>query len=98
VKGLLANLISIKDVTYATGLEVVAGGRLYNIVVDTEVGVCACACARVHVFLYLFSFGQKRLPNALNFLRIISIGLSNFIFIFSNVLHCISPCDSKSAL
>lgn len=40
VKGLLANLISVRDVSYATALEVVAGGRLYNIVVDTEVGVC----------------------------------------------------------
>lgn len=39
VKGLLANLITVRDVSYATGLEVVAGGRLYNIVVDTEVGV-----------------------------------------------------------
>lgn len=37
VKGLLANLITVRDVSYATGLEVVAGGRLYNIVVDTEV-------------------------------------------------------------
>uniref|UniRef100_A0A667XB53 Structural maintenance of chromosomes protein n=1 Tax=Myripristis murdjan TaxID=586833 RepID=A0A667XB53_9TELE len=37
VKGLLANLITVNDVSYATGLEVVAGGRLYNIVVDTEV-------------------------------------------------------------
>ncbi|CAL8332676.1 unnamed protein product [Merluccius merluccius] len=37
VKGLLASLITVKDVSYATGLEVVAGGRLYNIVVDTEV-------------------------------------------------------------
>ncbi|XP_054635145.1 structural maintenance of chromosomes protein 2 [Dunckerocampus dactyliophorus] len=37
VKGLLANLISVSDVSYATALEVVAGGRLYNIVVDTEV-------------------------------------------------------------
>uniref|UniRef100_A0A8C5FYJ2 Structural maintenance of chromosomes protein 2 n=1 Tax=Gouania willdenowi TaxID=441366 RepID=A0A8C5FYJ2_GOUWI len=37
VKGLLANLISVGDTSYATALEVVAGGRLYNIVVDTEV-------------------------------------------------------------
>uniref|UniRef100_A0A8C4FGJ8 Structural maintenance of chromosomes protein n=1 Tax=Dicentrarchus labrax TaxID=13489 RepID=A0A8C4FGJ8_DICLA len=37
VKGLLANLITVRDVSYATGLEVVAGGRLYNIIVDTEV-------------------------------------------------------------
>uniref|UniRef100_A0A3Q2Z3P2 Structural maintenance of chromosomes 2 n=1 Tax=Hippocampus comes TaxID=109280 RepID=A0A3Q2Z3P2_HIPCM len=37
VKGLLANLISVRNVSYATALEVVAGGRLYNIVVDTEV-------------------------------------------------------------
>lgn len=41
MKGLLANLITVSDVTYATALEVVAGGRLYNIVVDTEVGVIA---------------------------------------------------------
>ncbi|KAM7008779.1 structural maintenance of chromosomes protein 2 [Tautogolabrus adspersus] len=37
VKGLLANLITVRDLSYSTGLEVVAGGRLYNIVVDTEV-------------------------------------------------------------
>ncbi|XP_061684622.1 structural maintenance of chromosomes protein 2 [Syngnathoides biaculeatus] len=37
VKGLLANLISVRNPSYATSLEVVAGGRLYNIVVDTEV-------------------------------------------------------------
>lgn len=47
MKGLLANLITIRDVSYATGLEVVAGGRLYNIVVDTEVGVLE---GSVHVF------------------------------------------------
>lgn len=37
VKGLLANLITVSDVSYATALEVVAGGNLYNVVVDTEV-------------------------------------------------------------
>ncbi|KAJ8336163.1 hypothetical protein SKAU_G00395060 [Synaphobranchus kaupii] len=37
VKGLVANLISVNDVCNATALEVVAGGRLYNVVVDTEV-------------------------------------------------------------
>ncbi|KAL6061697.1 Structural maintenance of chromosomes protein 2 [Balamuthia mandrillaris] len=37
VKGLVANLITLKDATTATALEVVAGGRLYNVVVDTEV-------------------------------------------------------------
>lgn len=37
VKGLLSSLITVRDVSYATALEVVAGGRLYNIVVDTEV-------------------------------------------------------------
>ncbi|XP_037106989.1 structural maintenance of chromosomes protein 2 [Syngnathus acus] len=37
VKGLLANLITVRDVSCVTALEVVAGGRLYNIVVDTEV-------------------------------------------------------------
>ncbi|KAL3066972.1 hypothetical protein OYC64_016840 [Pagothenia borchgrevinki] len=37
VKGLLANLITVRDVSYATALEVVAGGRLYNIIADTEV-------------------------------------------------------------
>lgn len=48
MKGLLANLITVHDVSYATGLEVVAGGRLYNIVVDTEVGVLV---GSVHVLL-----------------------------------------------
>lgn len=48
MKGLLANLITIQDVSYATALEVVAGGRLYNIVVDTEVCVCSGAfCIQV---------------------------------------------------
>ncbi|KAG8543233.1 hypothetical protein GDO81_025152 [Engystomops pustulosus] len=37
VKGLVASLISVKDISNATALEVVAGGRLYNVVVDTEV-------------------------------------------------------------
>uniref|UniRef100_A0A672KFW5 Structural maintenance of chromosomes protein 2-like n=1 Tax=Sinocyclocheilus grahami TaxID=75366 RepID=A0A672KFW5_SINGR len=37
VKGLVANLFSVTDVSNATALEVVAGGRLYNIVVDNEV-------------------------------------------------------------
>uniref|UniRef100_A0A672GNI5 SMC hinge domain-containing protein n=1 Tax=Salarias fasciatus TaxID=181472 RepID=A0A672GNI5_SALFA len=37
VKGLLANLITVNNASCATALEVVAGGRLYNIVVDTEV-------------------------------------------------------------
>ncbi|KAJ8411111.1 hypothetical protein AAFF_G00181460 [Aldrovandia affinis] len=37
VKGLIANLIAVNDVSNATALEVVAGGRLYNVVVDTEV-------------------------------------------------------------
>ncbi|KAJ8247752.1 hypothetical protein GJAV_G00249880 [Gymnothorax javanicus] len=37
VKGLVANLITVSDVSNATALEVVAGGRLYNVVVDTEV-------------------------------------------------------------
>ncbi|XP_078071448.1 structural maintenance of chromosomes protein 2 [Mustelus asterias] len=37
VKGLVATLLSMKDTSTATALEVVAGGRLYNVVVDTEV-------------------------------------------------------------
>ncbi|XP_076874633.1 structural maintenance of chromosomes protein 2 [Brachyhypopomus gauderio] len=37
VKGLVANLFTVTDVSNATALEVVAGGRLYNVVVDTEV-------------------------------------------------------------
>ncbi|XP_030644090.1 structural maintenance of chromosomes protein 2 [Chanos chanos] len=37
VKGLVANLFAVTDVSHATALEVVAGGRLYNIVVDNEV-------------------------------------------------------------
>lgn len=50
VKGLLANLITVRDVSYATALEVVAGGRLYNIVVDTEVSVW------VRFFFFVFRF------------------------------------------
>uniref|UniRef100_A0A0E0JSE7 SMC hinge domain-containing protein n=1 Tax=Oryza punctata TaxID=4537 RepID=A0A0E0JSE7_ORYPU len=36
VKGVVARLIKIKDSSSATALEVAAGGRLYNVVVDTE--------------------------------------------------------------
>uniref|UniRef100_A0A2K5DV47 Structural maintenance of chromosomes protein 2 n=1 Tax=Aotus nancymaae TaxID=37293 RepID=A0A2K5DV47_AOTNA len=37
VKGLVASLISVKDTSATTALELVAGERLYNVVVDTEV-------------------------------------------------------------
>lgn len=37
VKGLVASLINVKDNSTATALELVAGERLYNVVVDTEV-------------------------------------------------------------
>ncbi|NXH22560.1 SMC2 protein, partial [Bucco capensis] len=37
VKGLVVSLIVVKDVSKAKALEVVAGGKLYNIIVDTEV-------------------------------------------------------------
>lgn len=36
VKGVVAKLIKIKDGSTMTALEVVAGGRLFNVVVDTE--------------------------------------------------------------
>jgi len=36
VKGLVCNLIKIKDLKYATALQVSAGNKLYNVVVDTE--------------------------------------------------------------
>ncbi|NXG51766.1 SMC2 protein, partial [Psilopogon haemacephalus] len=36
VKGPVANLITVKDASQAKALEVVAGGKLFNIVVDTE--------------------------------------------------------------
>lgn len=36
VKGVVAKLIRVKDSSTMTALEVVAGGRLFNIVVDTE--------------------------------------------------------------
>ncbi|KNA04781.1 hypothetical protein SOVF_196530 [Spinacia oleracea] len=36
VKGVVAKLIKIKDESTMTALEVVAGGRLYNVVVDSE--------------------------------------------------------------
>ncbi|NXG59193.1 SMC2 protein, partial [Hemiprocne comata] len=37
VKGLVATLITVKDLSKAKALETAAGGKLYNIVVDTEV-------------------------------------------------------------
>uniref|UniRef100_A0ACB8ET47 Structural maintenance of chromosomes protein 2 n=1 Tax=Sphaerodactylus townsendi TaxID=933632 RepID=A0ACB8ET47_9SAUR len=37
VKGLVSSLITVKEASTATALEVVAGGRLNNVVVDTEV-------------------------------------------------------------
>lgn len=37
VKGLVAELIEVKDLNTATALEVTAGGKMYNVVVDTEV-------------------------------------------------------------
>ncbi|XP_057298793.1 structural maintenance of chromosomes protein 2-like [Hydractinia symbiolongicarpus] len=36
VKGLVCNLIKVKDIEYATGVQVAAGAKLYNVVVDTE--------------------------------------------------------------
>ncbi|XP_074788654.1 structural maintenance of chromosomes protein 2 [Athene noctua] len=37
VKGLVVSLITVKDLSKAKALEVTAGGKLYNIIVDTEV-------------------------------------------------------------
>ncbi|NWI86863.1 SMC2 protein, partial [Pitta sordida] len=37
VKGLVVSLITVKELSKAKALEVVAGGKLYNIIVDTEV-------------------------------------------------------------
>ncbi|NWH50268.1 SMC2 protein, partial [Fregata magnificens] len=37
VKGPVVSLITVKDLSKAKALEVVAGGKLYNIIVDTEV-------------------------------------------------------------
>ncbi|NXA85128.1 SMC2 protein, partial [Melanocharis versteri] len=37
VKGLVVSLFTVKDLSYAKALEAVAGGKLYNIIVDTEV-------------------------------------------------------------
>ncbi|XP_063176180.1 structural maintenance of chromosomes protein 2 isoform X2 [Chroicocephalus ridibundus] len=37
VKGLVVSLITVKDLSKAKALEAAAGGKLYNIVVDTEV-------------------------------------------------------------
>lgn len=38
VKGLVANLVSLRQEDYnkSTALEITAGGRLYNVVVETE--------------------------------------------------------------
>ena len=34
------SLITVKDLSKAKALEVTAGGKLYNIIVDTEVCLC----------------------------------------------------------
>ena len=36
VKGVVAKLVHVKDAANATALEVAAGGKLYQVVVDTE--------------------------------------------------------------
>ena len=36
IKGLVCNLFRIKDLRFATALETTAGGKLYNVVVDTD--------------------------------------------------------------
>ena len=36
VKGVVAKLVQVKDQAAATALEVAAGGKLYQVVVDTE--------------------------------------------------------------
>ena len=36
VKGLVCNLFKIKDPKFSTALEIAAGGKLYNLVVDTD--------------------------------------------------------------
>uniref|UniRef100_A0A8C6IY59 Structural maintenance of chromosomes protein 2 n=1 Tax=Melopsittacus undulatus TaxID=13146 RepID=A0A8C6IY59_MELUD len=38
VKGLVVSSITVEDMSKAKALEAVAGGKLYNIIVDTEVG------------------------------------------------------------
>jgi len=37
VKGMIARLIHVNDLKYATALEVTAGGKLFNVIVDTEI-------------------------------------------------------------
>lgn len=36
VKGVVAKLVQLKDIQSATALEVAAGGKLYQVIVDTE--------------------------------------------------------------
>jgi len=36
IKGLVCKLIKIKDMKYATSLQIAAGAKLYNVIVDTE--------------------------------------------------------------
>ena len=36
VKGVIAKLVRVKDPADATALEVAAGGKLYQVIVDTE--------------------------------------------------------------
>ncbi|KFO19056.1 Structural maintenance of chromosomes protein 2 [Fukomys damarensis] len=61
VKGLVASLISVKNNSATTALELVAGERLYNVVVDTEVGP-----NNVHVALSLVEY-KPELQKAMEF-------------------------------
>ena len=46
VKGVVAQLLSVRQPEYSTALEVTAGGKLYNVVVDTEETAKAVFCKR----------------------------------------------------
>lgn len=67
VKGLVAQLIHVKDVSTATGLEVTAGGKLYNVVVDTEVtgkkSISNGKLKRRYTFIPLNKIASRTLSN-----------------------------------
>ncbi|XP_053824884.1 structural maintenance of chromosomes protein 2 isoform X2 [Vidua chalybeata] len=61
VKGPVVSLITVKDLSNAKALEAVAGGKLYNIIVDTEAGH-----ANLHLALSLIGY-ESELQKAMEY-------------------------------
>ena len=81
VKGVVAKLVRVKDPADATALEVAAGGKLYQVVVDTE------ATAKA-----LLSKGQLR--NRVTIVPLNKVGILLSCFTSWDSVSCLSSCAS----